>query len=634
MGRNTEIIKCLSLGLLLALPGKGFAVSGFSFEAGFDHPVVRWIDTLPTDVERRLRLNAQRDVMMTLGKQLDAQLRDEGLHPFIEFRTQGRDLGLAKGSGELGQTIEFWLAGKRIYGFGIKAVPLPSTDQNISLAGNIPALDQGSAELALQSLADWPDKEASLAVARDNLQPGSGREDDNGNLIASVSEPVFFATGANLVPAWRFELTVGSMPYEAISDGHEIFRFSPRFFDATQASANIYSASKTAGTLKNVYFSITDGQNNLQNNYFTTAMAYPTQTRGTVLVGKFDFPADTAQFREANLFGHASEHLDYLLAQGYKWTSSNPITVRVSECLEDTCNCKAGSTCSDKSNAYYAPMDSQYKTPSIRVAEGDGLSLKDLHFDSGVVSHELGHHVVFSAITTYSKNTEALQLHEGLADFFVMMRSGSPCLGSGICPSGALSICYTNQCLRTAENDLLYGSAEFLAGADHQKGQLISGLLWDIKLSGVDSGDLVKIVLGAIDLLPQAANFGDFANAIQNSDRILFNSTHQGTIEQKILGRRLNESLASAGAGLPADSTTKRKSSGNLFGCTVMANPPIFPPQGEPAAGPMQMGIYVHAPAGIPIHAANDSGIDISLALLLAIPLLIGVRFLAKRLQS
>jgi hypothetical protein len=631
---NQRTFSLLFLAALLACPGQVFAVSGFSFESGFEHPAVRWLETLQSDVERRLRLNSPRNPSMTLGSQLNFQLRDEGLHPFIEIRSHERELGLAQGSGESARSIDFWLGGRRIHGFGIKAVPLPSAQQNFSLAGNIPVLDEAAAEAALQRLGDWPDRDTALAVAQENLQPGSGKEDSEGNLVVSAAEPVFFPLGENLVPAWRFVLTAGGLPYEAISDDREILRFAPRFFDAIQASANVFETNKSLATKKDVYFEISDGKSNLENTHFKTSMKYPGQSRGSISGSKFDFADTTPQFREANLFAHANEHLDFLMAQGYRWTSASPITLRVGECVDTSCNCTAGQACSAKSNGYYLFVDDETNTPSINIGEGDGVLLKDLHFDTSVVSHEFGHHVVFSAITSYSSGSEALQLHEGLADFFVMMRLGTPCMGSGICTSSSRSMCYTSQCLRTAENELTLNSPAFLAGGDHQKGQLISGFLWDIKQSGVSYSDLTKIVLGAIDLLPPAATFGDFVSAIKTTDQTLFAAAHMDTIEQKILARNLDESAVSV---VPAtsDSGKKRKSSGNFFGCTVMANPQVFPPQGDSAEGPMHIGIYAHEPAGIPIGAAaKGSGFDISLALLLAVPLLIGARALTRRLRS
>lgn len=623
------------MGALLACPGRVFAVSGFSFEAGFEHPAVRWLENLQSDIERRLRLNSQRDRSITLGSQVNLQLRDEGLHPFIEIRSQERDLGLAQGSGESGRSIDFWLGGRRILGFGIKAVPLPSTQQNFSLAGNIPALGEAAAELALQRLGDWPDRDGALSVARENLQPGSAKEDIEGNLVVSAAEPVFFALGDNLVPAWRFELTAGGLPYEAVSDDREILRFAPRFFDATQASANVFETNKVTGTKKDVYFEISDGQSNLENTHFKTSMKYSGQSRGSISGSKFDFADTTPQFREANLFAHANEHLDFLIAQGYRWTSASPITLRVGECVDTSCNCTPGQACSAKSNGYYLVVDDETNTPSIHIGEGDGVLLKDLHFDTSVVSHEFGHHVVFSAITSYSTGSEALQLHEGLADFFVMMRLGTPCMGSGICTNSSRSMCYTSQCLRTAENELTLNSAAFLAGGDHQKGQLISAFLWDLKMSGISYSDMTKMVLGAIDLLPPAATFGDFVSAVRTTDQTLFAGTHLETIEQKILARNLDESAASAAPATSGSGTTTRKSSGNFFGCTVMANSQVFPPKGDTTDGPMQMGIYAHEPAGIPIGpAAKGSGFDISLALLMAVPLLFGARALARRLRS
>lgn len=649
--RSHLFIRTIATGMLLANPLEAMALSGFSFEASFTAPDVRWIEQLPPHVERRLRLSVPGDSRVPVEAVLSTQLREAGLHPFVEVRTTPRNLGLLRGSSQPGRVVDFWFGGTRITGFGIKAVQLPGGGQTIVITGALPVLDEAGANAALQQLGDWPRRENALNVALDAMQPGSGREDlpvdEAGNAVASESERVFHATADGLIPAWRFAVLIKGLPWEVVSDEREILAFNPGFFDLSEATVRAYRKNKTDGELKDFAVSITDGTTHLENSMFKTDLAYSGQARATMTNNRFDFATDSQQFREAGIYAHANEHLGYLMDQGYSWDSTKPITVRVGECTDSSCTCTPGRACSAKSNAYYMPSDALYDGPSIRVGEGDGVLLKDLHYDSDVVSHELGHHVVVAAIKSYSRNTEALQLHEGLADTLVMMKTGSPCLGAGICTSGTSSMCYTSQCLRTADNELLYGSSAFLAGADHQKGQLISGLVWDLKKAGVSTSDLTKIVLGAIDLLPDNAKFGDFTAALRTTDKTLFDGAHVALIEQYTIARNLDDATSAAGSETSNDSPARRKSSGGFFGCTVMAAPretqkepqkepqkesqKVFPAQGIPADGPMQLGIYLHDPAGIRDHSGPDRGFDVLLALLLAAPVLVVARILARR---
>lgn len=637
----------VTLGLtVLMLPwptaSTALAMTGFSLETGLTQPELRWLEDFRPGMEKNIHLDLASDPSMTLNKSVQALLRDEGLHPFIEARevapSPARFLPLAHSLPEQNgsiKSIEFRLGGRRIHGFSIKAVALPpAADKEsmgrISFLGNFPVLDDS---LALHSFADtgsWPDRSAALTVAWDSMHPGSGDtnalnlDGDSADATAGTrsqvlaSEEIYTPGAGGLKPAWRFVIKIGSLPYEVISDERELLSFNPQFFDAA-ATAKVYVKNKLDGTLGDLSFTIKDGQTNLENQNFRTDFGY-TGSRATAGAGnKFDFSTTSRQFQEASVFAYANTHADYLGNLGFSWTPANPIVLRVAECYDnDDCKtCAANGPCQGKANAVYVPSDSDYPNnpPAIRVAEGDNVLLKDLHLDNGVTSHEFGHHVVFTAITQYGPGTEALQLHEGLSDFFVMMRNDSPCLGAGICTGGSQSICYTTQCLRTADNSFTYGSAEFRAGLDHQKGQLVSGFLWDLKLSGIANDDLVRMTLGAIQLLPSGASFGDFLAAILKADDTLFASVHKNAIEQKALARNLNASATTDSLRNPFSSSTKsRKSSSNIFGCTVI----------EP-------GIHVH-PAGTTADNPVFYGeFDTFLALLVAIPILLALKSLLRR---
>ena len=145
--------------------------------------------------------------------------------------------------------------------------------------------------------------------------------------------------------------------------------------------------------------------------------------------------------------------------------------------------------------------------------------LDNLPKDTDVISHEYGHHVIYKSLK--STRGESLILHEGLADFFVFARTGDGCLGESICPSGS-QICEVDQCLRTADNSLVYGEGLYPHKPAHQKGQLISGYLWDLAQSNdVPLEDLERMVLRAIDLLVSDSGIEHFMLALYNADQEL-----------------------------------------------------------------------------------------------------------------
>ncbi len=512
---------------------------------------------------------------ITTGKSLDQMAselaRDSGLHAFIEMRTKADHLGLFDSSAQTARSYDFWLGGVRIIRASIRA-GIDGNGRRILLHGSVPVVRREDAVGAFSDMSTWPLKEQAIAVIEETLSLGDGLDAERSTLeenLAKRSERVFVPGPGGLIPAWEVDLEVRGLPYRAVANEQEVFSFEQSFFDLT-ASARVFTTNKRVGALTDLSFTISDGQDRLKNSSFETVLAYPNESPATITGGKFDFSPSTVQFREANVFAHANRHLDFLKANGYKFAASGAIKVRVGECTEALCSCTSGEPCPAKSNAFYLPEDSDYNSPSIRIAEGDNVDLKDLHFDAGVVGHELGHHVVVATVTEYGKSSEALALHEGLSDFFVMMQQESACMGSGICTEEG-SLCYTDQCLRTAENDIVYGAIDFMSLSPHKKGQVISGMLWDMKQAGVSVSDLVRMVLGAIDLLPAAATFGDFGLALLVADENLFGGSNRLIIEQKSIARGIDKSTRSVSSIDPVVISSDKAPVTNVWGCTAAA---------------------------------------------------------------
>ena len=543
--------------------GRAYSLSGlgsFWFDAqlglmagGFDSHTT----TMPVSIDGRVNPGTSPESIV------QRVLRDAGLHPYIEMRTNSVSLGLVDHRAQSSRSFDFWLGGVRITGTGIRA-GVGSRGVRIIARGAMPRIDREDASYALAALSEWPAEDLAIAIINDTLAPGNSL---GTKLVVRRSERVFLPAPSGLVPAWHMDVVVKGMPYRATANDRELLSFSPLFFDLT-ATAQVYETNKTDGTLSDLSFTISDNQTGLKNAAFQTDLAYAGQSPATISGGKFNFGASTAQFREANVFAHVNRHLDFLKANGYQPSLRSTIRVRVGECTSDDCSCTPGQACSAKANAYYLPDDSDYNSPSIRIAEGDDINLKDLHFDAGVVGHELGHHVVVATVTEYSRGSEALALHEGLSDFFVMMQQGSPCMGRGICPDGG-ETCYSAQCLRTADNDIAYGTSDFTPLGPHQRGQVISGMLWDMKEAGVPVSDLVKLVLGAIDLLPSAATFGDFGLALLVADENLYEGANRELIELTSISRGIDKSLRSVSNIDPAVIAEEKAPATNVWGCTA-----------------------------------------------------------------
>src|SRR5690606_2594621 len=150
------------------------------------------------------------------------------------------------------------------------------------------------------------------------------------------------------------------------------------------------------------------------------------------------------------------------------------------------------------------------------VGDGDGEKLQNLPKDSDVVSHELGHHVIFQSLT--STKGESLVMHEGLADYFAFARTDDPCLGESICPAGSPVGCeLESQCLRTADNTYVLNVDT--KSEEHFKSQFISGMLWDLRDNAVPAQDLDEMVIQATGMLLSNSGYHDLILTLMLADK-------------------------------------------------------------------------------------------------------------------
>ena len=248
-----------------------------------------------------------------------------------------------------------------------------------------------------------------------------------------------------LVPVYKVFYETDTDRFNMVLNEYKVYDYTPREFHAS-ASATIYDTNIFDNNLKEFTIpnisAASGGYYYASNENFTTSMA-DDSPRFKSTDTDFSPSVGSTNFDEVSLFTNAVRTLEWLLSLGYEDFGSNRIEIVVHDKVSN--------------NALYQPDNTR---PMIKVGKGDGELLANLSTDADVVSHELGHHVVYNSITRISG--ESLVLHEGLADFFTFARTGNACLGESICPATS-DFCYiANQCLRTGENDLALGAAGYL----------------------------------------------------------------------------------------------------------------------------------------------------------------------------
>lgn len=390
------------------------------------------------------------------------------------------------------------------YGFDLDDIPLcdievkvhRSLDGYVSVMGDIPKIEGTTPTFSEQS---WAGAESISKIVGETLLMASLGTD------YTVESKDRCILSAGLKPVWKMTIAVNGLNYEMIADGNEVYRFDPKHFHTT-GSATVYQTNKIEGAPEAISLRDMDASGFLANPYFQVCL--PTSaskvvckpTEGSALYSfaqepswnyVYDPVGDPNKFTQASIFAHTNVALEWLQSHGYKNFGTIPIKLLAHAKISG-----------DVNNALYQPAASAGSSPMILVGDGDNNILQNLGTDADVVSHELGHHVVYNTVTDI--RGESLVIHEALADFFTFARTGNACLGESICPDTpiGLQVCSVpKQCLRSAENDYAFGDADLPEQA-HLRGQFISGLLWDLHAKdAIPQDDVTNLVLKAIDLL-------------------------------------------------------------------------------------------------------------------------------------
>ncbi|MCX6119595.1 MAG: hypothetical protein NT027_18820, partial [Proteobacteria bacterium] len=497
--------------------------------------------------------------------EMRSALSDLGLHPLVSLRESEHfkptGLGLEGGTSILDvKSYEYLVHGFPVCLNQIKSIQ--NANQDTVFVGSLPQIDQ----VVYFESSNWPDLAQTISYSVEQVAAVAGVSASGAKVLRS--KQCLYNEQGFLEPAYSMIVSAHGLQYDVIGSSSRVYSLNPRYFDIVSGTIQAHDTNSTTGALTNFSVNL-DGSGNLTNDYFKSSIATG-DARSSSSSHSFTYPGSlTVNYAEAANFAYVNRHLDFAIANGYSWKGPKPITVEVRATVRGTVN-----------NALYTPSDG-VSAPMIQVGQGDGAILQKLEFDSDVVSHEFGHHIVYQSITDIGG--EALVLHEGLADFLTFARSGDACLGESICPSGTtMSSCKlaSNRCLRTADNTLVYGQSPYTGytSAPHIQGQIVSGYLWDLrKNNSIPSDTLTKYVMQAITYLPARAEIKNLVAAMLYVDS-QNKSTYATVLESAGAARGLSASslgidmsnLQSSISSPGATSTEETKKKKSFLGCATI----------------------------------------------------------------
>lgn len=372
------------------------------------------------------------------------------------------------------------------------------------------------------------------------------------------------------------------LSYLAYMNHHKIFSIQKKYF-AADGTLQFYSSNPLDGTLKTETFNLS-GDGYLTTDKVQTEAGDKTKVFNESL--NFVKSPDEDGFPEINTFAHILKIIEWFEALGFSWNAGEILTLK----LHQNSNRNVGTN-----NALYLPAEftGASNVPSILLGDGDGSYLQNLPLDRDVPSHEFGHHVVYQTMkSTDQKETrgEGIStstdhsgaIHEGVADYFIfaMTEDQNACLGESICPGGDKDICYQKgQCLRTAVNEIQYDSDTYWSfNSVHLKGQIVSGLLWDIRKDPeTDASQFDQLVLKSIDFFAIRSTYKDLIAALFTADQKYFQSTFSPKIEYWATQRGFSEIVNELNPAPTNQAGTRSKTFGcGVLGSSTASRSPLF----------------------------------------------------------
>lgn len=467
-------------------------------------------------------------------------LRDRMSNPLLGLTATPSPLALGLTTGTRSIDFGFHVAGVPVC--RVQARAHVRVNGEAVVLGTLPQVDANEPPPPA-SPSDWPDLELALRHA-------AAAVEDASHVKLKSATRCFHVRSGHLMHAYDLLLSVDGLPWTALADGYEVFALAKGYFDAFDVNGtakvhpnNVLKGSPTAVKLKGLI-----GDGTLTSEYIKTVVPSGT-TPAKEESHAFNYPPlSDPRYDEAAVFHYAQRHLSFVQSLGFAWYGPTPLLVKLHVKPAGRSN-----------NALFVPAMDADDNPTISIDDGDGVELQKLALDADVISHELGHHVVFE--TLKKTDGEALVLHEGLADFFLFARADDPCLGESICPEGSNACIMEAQCLRSGALDLRYGDDDWKSWAGslnrlgHLHSQVISGMLWDVRRDGLMSvTDLAKLVLRAISLLNEDSGFADFLAALVAADEELHAGQHVAKLKGAAVARGL-EGFLTGGAIDPGDGT-------------------------------------------------------------------------------
>jgi hypothetical protein len=529
--------------------------------------------TLPDMIEREWKSHEISAGAILAGSHFSLSIQDRhdlirrhlhgrGLHPLLNLIAKPTDFDekpAGKFSNDLGLTVREY--GVRAGAFDVCKGTIRTVDSlrgSSHVLGLLPSVDA----VYPTNLDSWPPAEEAALKVRQAMR----EEHSSGEISLIAMSRCLFPLAGELIPTWKVRARVDHTPYEIYVNGDEIVEGFSLAFDATAKVKAYHSNPKHPDPAKQalVEFNVeVSGDGTLTNNYFTTGFGDAT-VRNTA---PFDADQSNARhFAEQSSFAHVNRQFQFVSQFGYVWKGPKPIRVLTSF------------SGAGQGNAQYLPFDGE-SGPFIIIGPDYPGMLTNIAIDSDVVSHEFGHHVVFSSVTDVPKGSESIVVHEGLADALTFYASGDNCLAESICPTttpnpASLEPCFSpKKCLRTADNSMKYLDPSYMSNSTkaHIRGQVISGLFADLKRGGaIPSDNLNKLLVATVAYLPRQGTVKSVVVALLDADYALFGQQYSSIIKSAASSRamgveELGINLAEVDGQAPVGQSSKKKSSGDGF---------------------------------------------------------------------
>ena len=414
---------------------------------------------------------------------------------------------------------------------GVRGRGLPG--QQLVAMGSIPVITESQPQVG----GDWPDLSESQANALETLGPSWV---GGGGILGAASQ-CFAIKRGTLRPAWRMSLALGGDVYAVYGDSREIFAAEADFYH-TAGTARVYPYDPVSTpSLVTESLQGLSGTGELLSAEFKVNATIGTG-RAVSATSSYIYDINAPEFEETSAFVNATKHFRFLESLGFGWYGPRPLIISLRR------------TGFPNNARFLVTTNASDSLPIVEIGTGDGITLKNLGVDAGVISHELGHFAIYRNVTKTSG--ESFVLHEGLADYLEAARSGDGCLGDSICPAESRACMIPAKCLRIAANNFRYQDPdwqEWLSASGqytHLHGQIFSGLLWDLRQ--VARGGKVlfdQLVMRTISHLPPESGFEDFLNQLVVTDKELNAGLHGSQIQDAVAKRDLSSFLTVSAGG-------------------------------------------------------------------------------------